>query len=75
MRATVTPEGLVAVSAPESRLFSLRGFANKNGDYHVSDFALFWMDVRDNAELRLAQWLTQRQSQGVKAATRPQAKL
>lgn len=57
IRACCTPEGLLCVRAAESRTFSLRGFANKQGDFHVSDFALFWMDIRENVKLRAASYL------------------
>ena len=57
VRASCMANGLVRVSAAESKVFSLRGFANKQGDFHVSDFALFWLDVRENAELRARAFL------------------
>ena len=26
------------------------------GDLHVHDYSLFWLDVRENAQLRVRQW-------------------
>jgi len=31
-------------------------FNNPPGDYHVSDYSLFWADIRANAEVRVAAW-------------------
>ena len=33
-------------------------FNHQQVDYHVSDYSLFWGDLRSNAEVRVAAWLS-----------------
>ena len=38
--------------------FTAAALRNRNGDYHVSDYAMFWMNLRINAQQRVEAWIT-----------------
>jgi hypothetical protein len=33
-----------------------RGIVHLGDDYHQDDYALFWMDIRENIRMRCAAW-------------------
>lgn len=47
-------DGLVWATNPK---FPLRFFMSFRKNYHIGDVNLFWQDIRENAELRVKEWL------------------